>query len=648
MLFKVNLIMSLQTLVEKVRKEEVALFVGSGLSLYAGYRGAWELKELIYKQVESYCKTETDKSSAKQKNLSEISELLIRYAGSRNALNKVLLQEYKKEPKATHLHDRLSRIPHFEHIFTTNYDTLLEDSMIKRCYVIGSTNHFPAQNNRYPKVYKLHGDVNNLDEIIIATRDYSRITSSQKDHMVWNRLKDVSAYKDILFIGHSYEDSNIWEIYHDLEKHINDLDRKKYMVCPGLTEHQQNYLESIGFIYINMTAEAFINHLYPKLIEHAIADCETQQLSLSTFERFLNFNDKNIIIKTEDQKIRVEAILEVDGSYHPQVNFTVSEDVHKQFMRFQEGSIRKKTFTIAQKDLVDFSMHMSGFKFPLDASTMGTLKIMHIPEELTLNIESEDGQHEYSNLQLKRYQYADGANMEFHIHNAGFLMCFKTMKKGINVTTKLNLPKFFNSVKEALEVITFITYLFSGKKLDFYVNNQTPFPIINRKPLKVKFDKWEGKTVIQHLQQLKFLERKFKIKFSEIALEKMTKQTVDEVNFLYEVFSNGYIERSWSKVIILPGQLTRYSHFDNEVDLDLHKNIVIETPRIFKFYDSNLPRLFFKYEIIEGEFIKYNTDFAIKSKIGKIRHRVMLENEFMEMQQGKNEIVTVDKFIQEA
>jgi hypothetical protein len=255
--------MSLATMIDKIRKEEVALFVGSGLSLYAGYKGAWELKELICKQVDSYCKTEAEKAAAKSKNLLEISESLIRYAGSRNDLNKILLREYKKEPEATHLHDRLSRIPHFEHIFTTNYDTLLEDSMLRRCYKIGSTNHFPVQSNRYPKVYKLHGDVNNLDEIIIASRDYSRSTADQKDHMVWNRFKDVSAHKDILFLGHSYEDSNIWEIYHDLEKHIKDLRRIKYMVCPNLVEHQRQYLKSIGFIYINMTAEAFLNHLYP-------------------------------------------------------------------------------------------------------------------------------------------------------------------------------------------------------------------------------------------------------------------------------------------------------------------------------------------------------------------------------------------------
>jgi NAD-dependent SIR2 family protein deacetylase len=151
--------MGLATLVEKIRKEEVALLVGSGLSLYAGYKGASDLKELIFKQVKSYCKTEDEKTAAKSKNLSEISELLIRYAHSRNDLNKILLQEYKKKPKATHLHDRLSRIPHFEHIFTTNYDTLLEDSMVKRCYVIGSTSHFPVQGNGFPKVYKLHGDV---------------------------------------------------------------------------------------------------------------------------------------------------------------------------------------------------------------------------------------------------------------------------------------------------------------------------------------------------------------------------------------------------------------------------------------------------------------------------------------------------------
>jgi len=639
--------MGLTTLVEKIRKEEVALFVGSGLSLYAGYKGAWELKELICRKVEAYCNTEVEKKAAKSKNLLEISELLLRYAGSRNELNKILLREYKKKPEATHVHDRLSRIPHFDHIFTTNYDTLIEDSMVRRCHVIGSTGHFPIQSDRFPKVYKLHGDVNNLDEIILATRDYSRTIAGQKDHMVWNRFKDVSAYKDILFLGHSYEDSNIWEIYHDLEKHIKNLRRAKYMVCPNLATHQQQYLESIGFVYINMTAEAFLNHLYPELIDYAIADCEAQQLSLSTFERFLNFNDKNIIIKTEDHKIRVEAILERDGTSHPQVNFTVSDDVHQQLIRFQEGAIRQKSFSIAQKDLVNFSMYMSGFKFPLDASTMETLEVMHLPDELKLNIESEDGQIEHTNLCLKRYNYLDGANLEFDIHNAGFVLCLKTMKKGINVTFKLNLPKFFNSVKETADVLKFVTYLFSGKKLDFYLENQPPFPVINQKPAKVKFDKWEGQKVLEHLEQLRFLERKFKMKFSRISLEQMTEQTIEEVKFLHEVFSKGYVERPMTKVIILPDELKRYSPSEDGADPAQNKNLIIETPRVFTFYDQELPSLFPKYEILEGEFVKYNNTFAIKSRVEKIRHKLIVEADFKQMQEGRNEMVRVETFVAE-
>jgi len=639
--------MGLATLVEKIRREEVALFVGSGLSLYAGYKGAWELKELICNQVKSFCKTDAEKIAAGSKNLLEISELLIRYAGSRDDLNKILLREYKKEPEATYLHDRLSRIPHFEHIFTTNYDTLLEDSMVKRCHVIGSTNHFPVQSDRYPKVYKLHGDVNNMDDIIIATRDYSRTTAGQNDHIVWNRLKDISAHKDILFFGHSYEDSNVWEIYHDLEKHIKDLRRTKYMVCPNLAEYHQQYLESIGFVYINMTAEAFLNHLYPELIKHAIADCEAKQLSLSTFERFLNFNDKNIIIKTENQKIRVEAILELDGSYHPQVNFTVLEDVHKQLINFQEGTVRQKSFIIAQKDLINFSMHMSGFKFPLDASTMATLEVIHIPDELKLDIESEDGMVEHTNLQLKRYHYADGANLEFNIHNAGFSLCLKMVEKGINVTLELDLPAFFKNVKEAKEVLTFITYVFSGKRLEFYLNNENNFPLVNLDPVKVKFDRWEGHKVLEHLDQLRFLERKFKIKFGEIALEQMTEQTFEEVKFLHEAFLKGYVETSMTKVIILPGEIKRYSKSEDGSDLDQHKNLIIETPKIFRFYDQTLPNLFLKYEILEGEFVKYNSTFALKSRVEKIRHKIILENEFLQMQQGKNKMVAVEEFVKD-
>ncbi|ETZ20196.1 SIR2 family protein [Pedobacter sp. V48] len=640
--------MGITLLIEKIRKEEVALFVGSGLSLYGGYKGAKELKELICRRVETYCETETEISAAREKNLEEITELLIRYSGSREVLNKILIQEYKKKPLATHLHDRLGRIPHFDHIFTTNYDTMLEDSMERRCHVIGCTDHFPIQNLRFPKVYKLHGDVNNLDEIIITKRDYAKSSGEQKGHIVWNRFKDVIATKAILFLGHSFEDSNIWEVYSDVEKQFKEHHFGKYMVCPNLNKHQQNYVQSIGFVYINMTGEAFFDHLLPQLIEHAIGDCEAQELSLSTFKRFLDFNDKNVIIKTDDQKIRVEAILELDGSFHSEVNFTLPASVHDQLMKFSQGGIRVKSFKVAQEDILSFSMHMSGFKLPLDASKMETLEVLQVPDEMVLDIESEDGLIEHNKLNLKRYYYQDGANLEFNIHNAGFVLSFKTAKKGINVTFKFDLPAHFHSVKEAIDVLKFITYLFSGKRLDFYLDKQSPFPIENSKPLRIKFDVWESNQVVQHLEQLRFLEKKLKIKFSKIALEQMTPKTVEEVNFLHRIFSDGYVEQDFSKAIILPAELRKYTTSDDGPDKHPDKNLVIEVPKIYTFYDQPLPELFPKFEVIDGEFVRHGSIFAIKSNAGKIRHKLLLTSEYLQLQQGKNELVSVEKFVKES
>ncbi|KQB99201.1 SIR2 family protein [Pedobacter sp. Hv1] len=639
--------MDLDFLIERIRKEEVALFIGSGCSLYAGYIGATALRNLIRESAEEFCDDASEKQSLKDKTLEEIAECLIRYSGNRNILNSILVSEYGKAPTSTLMHDRLGRIPHFDHIFTTNYDTLIEDSMDKRCYIIGSEHNFPLQNNNLPKVYKLHGDVNHLDNIIIAKSDYARNISGQNQNLLWNRFSDTLASKDILFIGHGNEDSNIWEVFNHISSRLVDHKRYKFIISPQIPLHQQNLLNEKGFTYFNLDAEQFLDILHPKLIEYAVSDLEDKVLSVGTFERFLGFNDRSVIIKSESQKISVEAIMERDGKVHSEINFTIKENVYQDFMKFNNGEVRSRSFTLQQNDLVEFKMALSGFKLPLDHNKMASVEVFHVAESESLSIESEDGKIEFHKLQAEKFQFADGTDLEFRLHNTVFTFSFTLSEDsiGFNTSMRFQFPDHFSSVKDATEVIDLIYYLCIGEKINLYLDHVGPLEIKSQTPKDIHFDGWSCPSLIWHFDQLRFLEKKLKIRFQRIALELITQKVVNEINILFNIFKYGFIEEEFEKIIILPDELERQNDTTDPNVQDHSTSLIVEVPYEPEFYGTKLPTLYAKIEILDHEFLQHEQYFGIRSKSKRIRHKFLNHSEFIQFQTSKKQLIQTAQLV---
>ncbi len=115
-------------LIRLVRQEKVSLFIGAGFSIEANAPSVQKLRETILADI--------DDIEAKQQHnddrLSDLSDFYVEEIcnGSRNELISKLKGLFSFNPTSMKDHKMLAKIPHFHNIFTTNYDTLLEDSYL--------------------------------------------------------------------------------------------------------------------------------------------------------------------------------------------------------------------------------------------------------------------------------------------------------------------------------------------------------------------------------------------------------------------------------------------------------------------------------------------------------------------------------------
>ena len=107
---------------EWVRKEKVSLFLGAGFSLKAGAPSCRDLINTIINGIPSEDRDEIDKTY-----LDKASQQFVDYY-DREKLIHLIKPLFNFERKDLNDHIALSRIPHFKRIFTTNYDTLLEET----------------------------------------------------------------------------------------------------------------------------------------------------------------------------------------------------------------------------------------------------------------------------------------------------------------------------------------------------------------------------------------------------------------------------------------------------------------------------------------------------------------------------------------
>lgn len=271
-------------LIDRIRKEQVVLFLGSGFSRKAGAPMASAITSALFDALPDDIQSDLKN----QKILDIISEEFEQIFG-REALISKLKEIMLFTPTDTSDHISLTKVPHFHHIITTNYDTLIEDAYgADNCYVVRETDNIENLPKDKTIIYKIHGDFKSKDHIILTKQDYTNFFSDNNEPLLWKYIQSLFITKDILFMGYSLEDSNISSIIKKIHKNLKTNTRQYFLIAPGLKPHKINRLELTNITYFDTKAEDLFPVLFDTLDKKIKSDYQKKRISIDTFRRYSN------------------------------------------------------------------------------------------------------------------------------------------------------------------------------------------------------------------------------------------------------------------------------------------------------------------------------------------------------------------------
>ena len=365
----------LERLIKYIRKEEVALFIGSGFSIKAGAPSVWDIINAILKEGGQSFKDGLTESDCKQLRL--VSEAFVNECGGRNDLMTLLKNLFGFEPKDCSDQQTLTRIPHIRQIFTTNYDTLIEDAYPKStCNVVTANEGCAYTDNHFTTIYKVHGDIatlNNSASIIITDSDYKNYFKNKHFNLIWEELKQTFIKKHVVFIGYSLGDDNILDIIKTVRDCIGSSMKGMFLVAPHFSELKKDKLKANHVTYIDALAEEVLTTILSSIKDNIADDVRHNNVSKETYDKFveLNGNILTTLRKTEDgneiEKLEVKQGKEREDT----ISFTIPNEIMSEIndSRFNDemtvvgSSIKVPAYKIPSEKMINFSHHLNGIKF---------------------------------------------------------------------------------------------------------------------------------------------------------------------------------------------------------------------------------------------------------------------------------------------
>ncbi|MED3525142.1 SIR2 family protein [Bacillus thuringiensis] len=337
--------LALSQLISKVRKKEVILWAGAGFSMYTNLPTGGQLASKIISEL-----PEQYHEDLKYKALPEVAEEFVMLnGGTKRELFRILKEEIDIEPNTLEVHEKLTEIIQIEKIVTTNYDKLFEKAYKNELSVIVNNNQLPLATKR-AKLFKVHGDIDQENTMVITTSDYVEFfTSSNKNAAVWKNIEALMNENSFLFVGYSLDDINVKSLFETMVKNVGEFRHQSFFVSPNLPHHKQQYLRNKGIAYIDMTAEQLVNAIHDEVISNLIKDCEAGFLDVRETNELLKKKGLNTKFEVEDGKLRLKSFgaeapiplkLNLEASAYSDINKFLFEDIENEELEIPQELIK--------------------------------------------------------------------------------------------------------------------------------------------------------------------------------------------------------------------------------------------------------------------------------------------------------------------
>jgi hypothetical protein len=166
------------------------------------------------------------------------------HCGNRARINKLVLNSFTEGTKASPALQILARLP-IATYWTTNYDTTIETELKNKHKLVDVKRNSAslATNIQSPDavVYKMHGDVSDISEVILTKDDYE--TYDQKRLLFKVALQSDLLTKTFLFIGFSFEDPNFANVLTQMRILLEESAPVHYCFLKKITKKDGESLE---------------------------------------------------------------------------------------------------------------------------------------------------------------------------------------------------------------------------------------------------------------------------------------------------------------------------------------------------------------------------------------------------------------------
>lgn len=365
-----------------IKQEKVCLWIGSGMSVAAGYPNVSKLKKLLFESIP----TSFRDGITLESELTRIAGAVVTSDknNSRHKLNEIILKSFAKKPQPSNFHDLLSRIPFFKTIVTTNYDRLLENAFSTKAVVVRKSEDRMLANHKYTTIYKIHGCVDYLDGIVITKSDYDKLYDRDLKSTFWGSIVHEISTKHHLFIGYGYEDGNIIS---DFERALSTIPLgaiKRYHISPphSLSPLKQRELNNLGIQHIDLEGEEFINLLIQHLKQNLSTDVINKLVDIEAASQFFHSFDFQASFHITPDTAIITALEKTSGVTEHKILVSISEaDIAQKFQNFLRGE--------------------DGVVFSIDPTAIS--KFQHLVEDFNIT-----GNDDLSRLEFKRIQSFEG------------------------------------------------------------------------------------------------------------------------------------------------------------------------------------------------------------------------------------------------